>query len=292
MRNALGRGLEALIPSQPVATAEPASSEARPLRVPISKVRPNHLQPRRHFDAEALSELTGSIKLHGLAQPLVVSADADGTYELIAGERRLRACELAGFTEVEVVVRQPAEDKHRLSLSLAENLQRENLNAVEAALGYCRLQKEFGLDQNGVAEMVGKSKQSISNTLHILDLPEEMQKAILHGDLQEAHGRALLKCPDPVERHRIFMAAIEGKLSVRDIDELVSKANGSMPSPKPRREKLGAAKDADTREVEAALQQRLGTKVDIRTKKGGKGTLTIHFYSLEDFERVVGIINK
>jgi ParB family chromosome partitioning protein len=293
MRKALGRGLDALIPTQPaaVAIAELATKQ-EPLKVPLSKVRPNHLQPRRHFDPETLRELTDSIKKHGLAQPLVVSADTDGTYELIAGERRLRACELAGFTEVEVVVRQPTEDKQRLALALVENLQREDLNAVESALGYLRLQKEFDLTQNEVADEVGKSKQSISNTIHILDLPEEMQKSILTGQLKEAHGRALLKCQDAVERHRIFTAAIEGNLSVRDIDDLVRKAN-VRPAPEDSKpEKPVAEKDADTREMEGALQQRLGTKVAIRTAKGGKGTLTIHFYSFEDFERVVGIINK
>ena len=293
MRKALGRGLEALLPPQPAA-AVAVAEHSNTLKVTLSKIRPNHLQPRRHFDAEKLSELAASIKAHGLAQPLVVTEDAGGTYELIFGERRLRACELAGLSEVEVIVRKPPEERDRLALALVENLQREDLNAVEAALGYLRLMKEYGINQTQVGEFVGKSKQSISNTLRILDLPEEIQKAIQVGRIQEGHGRALLLVQDPAERHKLFVRAIEHNLSVREIEDLARQLNADAPAPQRKHPQPTAEnKSADLREMEAALQQRLGTKVDIRTSRDGKkGTLTIHFFSLEDFERLVGIINK
>ena len=293
MRKALGRGLEALLPPQPAA-AVAVAEHSNTLKVTLSKIRPNHLQPRRHFDAEKLSELAASIKAHGLAQPLVVTEDAGGTYELIFGERRLRACELAGLSEVEVIVRKPPEERDRLALALVENLQREDLNAVEEALGYLRLMKEYGINQTQVGEFVGKSKQSISNTLRILDLPEEIQKAIQVGRIQEGHGRALLLVQDPAERHKLFVRAIEHNLSVREIEDLARQLNADAPAPQRKHPQPTAEnKSADLREMEAALQQRLGTKVDIRTSRDGKkGTLTIHFFSLEDFERLVGIINK
>lgn len=294
MRKALGRGLDALLPAQlPESEAAPPAA-AQPLKVPISKIRPNHLQPRRYFDPEKLSELAASIKAHGLAQPIIVSRDENGNYELIAGERRLRATELAGLNEVEVVVRQPADERERLALALIENLQREDLNAVETALGYLRLSKEFGITQTQIAEQVGKSKQSISNTLQILDLPEEMQKAIQFGQLQEGHGRALLRVQDPTQRQKLFRQAIEAKLSVRDIEDKAAELNGDDVMSRPTRRRLAIAKSADTQELETLLQRRFGTKVEIRTKRNdnGKGALLIHFYSLEDFERIVQIFNK
>src|SRR5579883_2552297 len=186
MRKALGRGLDALIPSAP----EPASNtvslpgDGQPLRVPIERIRPNHLQPRRHFDAEKLAELSSSIKSHGLAQPLVVSYDrTSDTYELIAGERRLRACELAGLKEVDVVVRAPESERERMIIGMIENLQREDLNAIEVALGYLRLMKEFHISQSDLAQVVGKSKSAVSNTLRLLELPEDIQKALQFGQL-------------------------------------------------------------------------------------------------------------
>ena len=294
MRKALGRGLDALLPAQLPESEGSQSPATQPLKVAISKIRPNHLQPRRYFDPEKLSELAASIKAHGLAQPIVVSRDQDGNYELIAGERRLRATELAGLKEVEIVVRQPADERERLALALIENLQREDLNAVEIALGYLRLSKEFGITQTQIAEQVGKSKQSISNTIQILDLPEEMQKAIQFGQLQEGHGRALLRVQDPTQRQKLFRQAIEAKLSVREIEDKAAELNGDDVTSKPTRRRLAIAKSADTQELESLLQRRFGTKVEIRTKRNdsGKGALLIHFYSLEDFERIVQILNK
>lgn len=294
MRKALGRGLDALLPAHSLPAIESATAAPKPLKVPIDKIRPNHLQPRRYFDAEKLSELSASIRAHGLAQPLVVSSDPDGTFELIAGERRLRACELAGLKEVEVVVRQPEDDRQRLALALVENLQREDLNAVETALGYTRLMKEFGINQSDLGHVVGKSKQAISNTLAMLHLPEEIQKAIQAGHLQEGHGRALLRIKDPNQRHRIFLRAVAEKLPVRDLEDIARKLESLEKQPSAdKKPELKPAKSADVLEFERQLQQRLGTKVEIRGAKDAKeGTLVVHYYGLGDFERILRIINK
>lgn len=286
MRNALGRGLDALLPQTPAGPAEP-------LKVAIVKIRPNHLQPRRFFDPEKLSELAASIRSHGLAQPLIVSADADGTYELIAGERRLRACELAGLKEVEVVVRKPADNRERLAIALVENLQREDLNAIETALGYQRLMKEFGINQTQLGDVVGKSKQAVSNTLRMLDLPDEIQKALQSGQLQEGHGRALLRIKDPMKRMEVFRKALQNAFSVRDLED-IARALEEQEVAQPKKETKPAQKlSAEIRDLESTLQHRLGTKVKVRTTGDGKkGSLVIHFFSLADFDRIVGLINK
>lgn len=297
MRKALGRGLDALLlPQQPKPADTPAEA-ALPqtaLKVPLSKIRPNHLQPRRHFDPEKLAELAASIKEHGLAQPLLVSPSPDGSYELIAGERRLRASELAGLTEVDVFVRTPADERQRLALALIENLQREDLNAIETALGYLRLMKEFGINQTQLGEVMGKSKASISNTLRLLELPEELQKAIQFGELTEGHGRALLMVQDAAERRKLATLAVERQLSVRDVEDMARRLNegGSLvepPAPRPAQPE----KPADLRALETALQHALGTKVEIKTRKDPtKGAITIHFYSLEEFDKLIRVFKK
>lgn len=294
MRQALGRGLEALIPKTP----EAAQTPPKPTRVPLDKIRPNHLQPRKNFDPERLGELAASIKEHGLAQPIVVSFDAQTqTYELIAGERRMRATELAGLKEIEVVVRAPADDRERLAIAMVENLQREDLNQIEEALGYLRLMKEFQVSQSQLAQVMSKSKSVISNTLRLLDLPEEMQKALQFGTITEGHARALLMIENPLEKQRLFKMITEQKLSVRMVEDLARKISEglNMPDlePEERLRKPASEKPADIRDLEANLQQQLGTKVDIRTKKDpSQGTVTIHFYSLQDFDRIVSRIKS
>lgn len=298
-RKALGRGLSALIPSAPELSSAPgdaATRDGRALKVPIEKIRSNHLQPRKHFDPEALSELASSIKQHGLAQPVVVSYDeVTRSYELIAGERRLRASQLAGMHEIEVVVRQPENDKQRMALTLIENLQRADLNPIEVALGYLRLMKEFGINQTELGQEVGKSKSGISNTLRLLELSDEMQKALQFGQISEGHGRALLMVGDPNLRHAAFQKILENRLSVRESELLAKQLEAGEPPapPKGSAPKPTTAKTADLRAIEENLQQLLGTKVAIRTKKNpAKGTLTIHFFSFDDFDRIIKTLKK
>ncbi|OGR95593.1 MAG: hypothetical protein A2V88_14035 [Elusimicrobia bacterium RBG_16_66_12] len=297
-RKALGRGLSALIPNAPApsSTAAPSTAQNGVVKVAVEKIRPNHLQPRRHFDPQELSELASSIQQHGLAQPIVVSFDATTrSYELIAGERRLRATQLAGFKEIEVVVRQPKDDKHRLALTLIENLQRSDLNPIEVALGYLRLMKEFGINQSELGQEVGKSKSAISNTLRLLELADEIQKALSFGQISEGHGRALLAIADPNLRHAVFKKILEGKLSVREAEAMAKQVeDGETPAlDEPRAQKKALPKPADLRALEETLQQSLGTKVVIRAKKNpSKGTIILHYFSFDDFEKIVNVLKK
>ena len=297
-RKALGRGLSALIPSSPAPVAPAAVPAAQAPetagvhRIAVDKIRPNHLQPRRHFDPEQLSELATSVKQHGLAQPIVVSFDAaTRSYELIAGERRWRAHQLAGLKEIDAVVRTPRDEKHRMALTLIENLQRADLNPIEVALGYLRLMKEFGINQTALADEVGKSKAAISNTLRLLDLPEEIQKALQFGQLTEGHGRALLQIGDPNLRHAVFQKVLENKLSVRETEALAREMEaGPVPEPETKQRKV-VAKPADLRALEESLQQVLGTKVVVKTKKDpSKGSIQIHFFSFDDFDRIIKVL--
>lgn len=297
-RKALGRGLSSLIPTTSAPPAQPGSlppADGTPMKISIDRIRANHLQPRRHFDPEALGELAASIKQHGLAQPIVVSYDAvSRSYELIAGERRWRATQLAGLAEIEVVVRQPRTDKHRLALTLIENLQREDLNPIEVALGYLRLMKEFGINQTELGQEVGKSKSGISNTLRLLELPDEIQKALQFGQVSEGHGRALLMITDPNLRHAVFKKVLEDKLSVRETETLSKQVELGAPiADAPKAKKIPAPQSADLRALEESLQQSLGTKVVIRTKKNpAKGVIQINFFSFDDFERIIKVIKK
>lgn len=297
-RKALGRGLSALIPNAPSAT--PAATLPAPqtgmMKVLVEKIRPNHLQPRRHFDPQELSELSASIQQHGLAQPIVVSYDATTrSYELIAGERRLRATQLAGLKEIEVVVRQPKDDKQRLALTLIENLQRSDLNPIEVALGYLRLMKEFGINQSELGQEVGKSKSTISNTLRLLELADEIQKALSFSQISEGHGRALLSITDPNLRHAVFKKILEGKLSVRETEAMAKQVEaGETPDlDEPKAKKVVPPKPADLRALEESLQHSLGTKVVIRSKKNpSKGTIVLHYFSFDDFEKIVNVLRK
>ncbi len=290
MRKALGRGLGALI-----SVEEPQENQKKAegtLRVVlVEKIRPSHLQARKNFDPEKLSELAASIKQHGLAQPLLVSYDSQrDSYELIAGERRLRACVLAGLNEVEVLVRESKSDKDRMMVGLIENLQRQDLNAIEEALGYLRLMKEFHISQNDLAHTVGKSKSAVSNTLRLLDLSEEIQKAVQFGQISEGHARALLMVPEAMERNRIFKKILENKLSVRETEDLARQTHSAKSK---RAQKISKEKDPDIALQEAQWREFLGTNVEIRMKKNQKeGQIVINFYDLAEFERLTQLFKK
>jgi ParB family chromosome partitioning protein len=299
MRRALGKGLAALIPTKTEEPQEnqvaPASDNTGPVTVPISKIRANRFQPRKYFDEAKLAELASSIKEHGLAQPLVVSPDGkNGGFELIAGERRLRACEMAGLKEVEVIVRTEKSDKQRLALSLVENLQREDLNAIESALGYLRLMKEFQISQTDLTQVVGKSKSAISNTLRLLELPEYIQKSIQSGKITEGHARALLMVNEAAKRQALFDKVLSESLSVRDTEDLARNISFAKPEDHNDNKKSRQQKPADLVAIETSLQHVLGTKVNIRTNKSNKtrGSITIHFYSLNDFDKFIKVLKK
>ncbi len=304
MRKALGRGLQALLPASTAASVpvpEPAAikeSEGREVRrIPVEAIRPNRVQPRKNFDPERLSELAQTIKEHGLAQPIVVSYDAiTDSFELIAGERRLRATQLAGLKTIEALVRTPQNDKERLVIALIENIQRDNLNAIETALAYRRLMEEYSFNQVQLAQKVGKSKAAVSNTLRLLELPEDMQKAVQFERIVEGHGRALLMVSDPMERAKMFKLIMENQLSVRDAERLAQRIEGGerLPEPGvPGATRPKPMKSADIKAFEQALEKAFGTRVEVRTRKDLKsGRIVIHFFSLDDFDNIIKSIKK
>ena len=275
---ALGRGLASLIPQRD----GPASSV---LDVPLSRVVPNPHQPRHHWDDADLEDLAASIREHGVLQPVLVTETIDG-YQLIAGERRVRAARLAGLDRIPALVRQLA-DRDQLEVALVENVQRSDLDPIDEALAYRQLIDEFGLTQERVAERVGKARATIANTLRLLDLHAAVQAAIAAGRITEGHGRALGGLP--VDDQAQVLATVVGQgLSVRQAEELVRRLR------EPRATREPAAKprlDAELERVEEDLRQRLGTKVSLtRSRKGGR--IVIEYYSDEElgrlYDRLIG----
>lgn len=300
-RRGLGRGLDALLKSTelPVA-AEPSDSpgsDGSPMSaaasvgpvatgvlwVGIDRIRPNPYQPRQTFDTEALEELAASIRSHGLIQPLLVAPGEDG-YTLIAGERRWQASRLAGLHQVPVVTRQ-ASAQEMLALAIIENVQRENLDPLEAATSYQRLIEEFGLTQAEVASLVGKSRVAITNTVRLLGLPADLRLLVSGGHLSEGHARALLGLHDPLEQQAMAQRAVADGWTVRRLEEAVrlrrTSLDGDLSKGERRESVRPTPSDPDTAAAVSSLESVLGTRVEIR-RRGRGGQILLHFYSEED----------
>lgn len=273
---ALGRGLGSLIPGKQTITEQVIPSARREvMEIAVEKIRPNPRQPRAHFSPEELTDLVVSVKEHGVLQPLIVTRAGDG-YELVAGERRLRASKQAGLTTVPAIVRD-ASEQQKLEWAIIENTQRSDLNPVEEALGYKALTDEFGLTQDEVARKVGKSRSNVANMLRLLDLPEEMLIAIRDGRISKSHARTLLAEPDEAKRRVLYQSMLSGGVSVREAEARVSGMGG-----KGRKDGNGGkGKDPNIAAHEKRLREILGTKVSIQ-EKGGKGKVMIEFYSKEE----------
>jgi ParB family transcriptional regulator, chromosome partitioning protein len=292
-RRGLGRGLEALIPSSDYTdeTAVGMAQRQQALRIPIQDIRPNPDQPRQAFGPEALQELADSIRQHGILQPLLVRELPDDGYELIAGERRLRAAQIAGLTEVPVIIHNGSTDTadERLQLSLIENLQRSDLNPVEEARAIRRLLDEFGLTQEGVAARLGKGRVSVANAVRLLGLPDVALNAIEAGAISAAHGRAILGLHSIAQQHACLERVIQEHWSVRQTEDWVRSRQDTAPSHRAPRTRKGV--DADTLALEQEFRQALGTKVILTRFRDG-GRLTIEFYTDEELEglrvRLVG----
>ena len=273
----LGRGLDALIPS--------TSEERGVLQLDLDRIERNPDQPRSTFDETTLGELAASIAVHGILQPVLVRERADGGYELIAGERRLRAARLAGLQAIPAIVRGTDDEGSPLELALIENLQRADLNAVDAALAYRELIDRFGLTHEAVARQVGKSRVAISNALRLLDLAPETRQAIVDGRITEGHGRALAAITIPELQQAVLEIVVDRQLSVRQTEELVRRKRDEGPP----RERRGLS--PDLADLEAQLRGVLATKVGIvRTRRGGR--LVIDFYSDEELDRLYSIITR
>jgi ParB family transcriptional regulator, chromosome partitioning protein len=282
-RRRLGRGLEALLGP----TREEAEREGSLVELPIKDIKPNPFQPRQTVDPTALEELVSSIKQAGLLQPVVVRrTNGGGGYELIAGERRLRACQQLGWERIPAVQRD-ADDRTLLTLALIENLQRDDLSPVDEARGYDRLIAEFKLAQQDVADAVGRDRSTVANALRLLKLPEVVLQMLHEGHLSVGHARALLALEDPRIVTTLAREAVAQGLSVREVEDRVR--GGRAPERRPRMKRgMGAA--PEVRRVEDALRRRLGTDVRVTLRAKGKGQIHLSFYSNEDLARLLEVI--
>ncbi len=272
-KGGLGKGLDILFD-------ENATDQKGVVTLRLTEIEPNRNQPRTNFDEEALSELAESIEKHGLIQPIVVRPTAGGVYQIVAGERRWRACRMAGLGEVPVVIKE-LDDQKYFEIALIENLQREDLNAVEEAQGYKTLVDTYNLTQEQVAESVGKSRSAVTNALRLLNLDEASLEALKNGEITAGHARALLAADDLSVRSQMLIAAKAGA-SVRELEAIAKgkKETTSKAKAKPLNNFYN--------EVALSLKNELGRKVDIKPKGKGKGTITIEFYSddeLADFAK-------
>jgi ParB family chromosome partitioning protein len=269
----LGRGLAALIPQR-----GPTTNGS--IEVPLARIRENPRQPRLRMDDAALASLAESIREHGVIQPILVTETIDG-YQLVAGERRVRAARLAGLDRVPAVVRQLA-DREQLELALVENLQREDLDPIEAARAYRQLMDDFAFTQEELATRVGRARSTVANTLRLLELNSAVQDAVVSGAITEGHARAIGGLPTETQAH-VVSAVIEDDLSVRQTEELVRRLREPRPAPAEAPPK--AAADPDVERVEEDLRRSLGTKVRLtRTRRGGR--ITIEYYGDEELARL------
>jgi ParB family chromosome partitioning protein len=253
----------------------------------LAAIRPCALQPRKDFSPEALQELADSIRVQGIVQPLIVRPRGGG-YELIAGERRWRAAQMLGQAEVPVIVRQ-ADDRATLELALIENLQRENLNPLEEAQGFAQLIDQFQLTQEEAAAKVGKSRAVVANALRLLKLPPEVQAYVRDGRLSVGHAKVVLSLVQPQEQRLAAERILKKSLNVRQTEELVSRLQRGTRRSRAAGSVAAAALDPHLQNLHARLQERLGTKVELRYRQG-QGLLAIHFFNDDDLERVLEII--
>ncbi|MCV9967368.1 ParB/RepB/Spo0J family partition protein [Pararhizobium sp. BT-229] len=288
-RRRLGRGLAALIGEmdQPLQTSGPTAPVNADRRIPIEFVARNPRNPRRTFDESELQDLASSIRQHGIVQPVVVRTIADERYEIIAGERRWRAAQLAGFTDIPVIVRD-VDDRTALEIAIVENVQRSDLNPLEEALGYDQLIAEHGYTQNDLGEIIGKSRSHVANSLRLLKLPEPVRDMLSSGTLSAGHARALIPTSDPVALARSIVAK---GLSVRDTERLAQNdiraqndPNYGKPSPKEE-------KDADTLALERTLSDSLGLDVTVNHKASG-GQLRISYKTLDQLEEICRLLER
>ncbi len=295
----LGKGLSALMsddyarPTAPPAPAAAGQAGEGITLLPLSSLKAGKYQPRRHFSQDALHELADSIEQHGIMQPLVVRLIADGQYEIIAGERRYRAAELAKLKTVPAIVREVA-DKQALELALVENIQRRDLSPLEEAAGYQRLMEEFSYTQEQLSTIVGKSRSHIANLLRLLSLPEKFRRAIDDGDLTMGHARALLAAADP---DSLFAEIKKVGLSVRQAEEWVQQEKGIVPNNpvgKPAKGKStgksagkGGHKNDDVAQIEQMLAENLGLRVSIATRSAQAGEVTISYDSLSQLDDIL-----
>jgi ParB family chromosome partitioning protein len=289
----LGRGLEALL-GTPVLPAPPSHANVKsdsesPLRqIAVAKIRPNPFQPRKEFREEELAQLQASLSTSGLLQPITVRA-VDNGFELVAGERRLRAATRLGWTEIPAIVKD-YDDKALLTMALIENLQRSDLNPIEEAEGYSSLMAEFALTHQDIAEVVGKDRSTVANSLRLLNLPASIRRLLQDCQLTVGHARALLAIPTEHVMVDLAREIVAKNLSVREVERRVKQATTSTRPPSTTPEKNGATRNAELRRLTDRLRQRLQTDVAIDIGEKDRGHLRITFYSADDLNRLIELI--
>lgn len=290
----LGRGLDFLITRttaalspQPAAPVAPREAPG-PRILPFDAISPNPFQPRKEFEPGALSELEGSIREHGVLQPIVVRP-AGASFQLVAGERRLRAARNVGLPGIPAVIRSVT-DGQMLALALVENIQREALNPIETGRAYRDLLSTPGLTQEDVARLVGKSRVSVANTLRLLDLPQDLQDHVSRGTLTAGHGRALLMCKDTVAMAGLARRIVDEGLSVREAEALAGEAGAGEPTPTLITPPEKKERSSHLAELEDRLRTSLGSRVAIKPGRGKRGKIVLYYASLEDFDRLFEIL--
>ena len=298
----LGKGLDSLIPASShkdqgdgekqknnriaEKVVERVVEKPTEIKVKLSQVEPNHKQPRKKFDEDALLELSESIRQFGIIQPLVVQKKED-YYEIIAGERRWRAAKMLGLKEVPVIIKDYT-DQETVEISLIENIQRENLNPIEEAIAYRRLLDEFHLKQDEVAERVSKSRTAVTNSIRLLKLDERVQQMVIDEMLTSGHVRTLLSLEDHDLQYQMAMRIFDEKLSVRETEKLIK----NLLNPQPKAEKKELSNKAIYQHLEERMKEILGAKVFIHRKSEHKGKIEIEYYSDEELERIMELINS
>lgn len=264
------------------------------IKIPLDRIRPNMYQPRRKFDETALQELAESIKASGLLQPITVWKDDDRDYyEIIAGERRTRAAKLAGLKEINAIIRKNLSEEKKLELALIENIQREDLNAIDTAMAYQQLINHFGISQADISRTVGKSRAAISNTLRLMELDENIRNAVRSGLISEGHARALLSIPDKGKQQEIFQRIVAENLSVREVEAIAQNYHYELPQDSLPQNNMRRGKAPEIIDMQSVLSKHFGSKVVIKPGANGKkGKIVISYYSLDDFERITSILQK
>lgn len=282
MKQTFGKGLESLIPKKTNKTPKIFEVKQEPIfYIEIEKIKSNPYQPRKNFDQDGLQSLADSIKEHGVLQPLLVSRiekDSGTEYQLIAGERRLLASKMVGLTQIPVIVREPTE-KEKLEVSIIENVQRLNLNSMEKAEAYQKMQEEFNFLQKDIAKMVGKSREAVANTLRLLDLPEEIKQALREERITEGHARAMLAIENPQKQKAVFVRTIRDGLNVREVEGLAQKLNIWQPV-----KRQVSAVSKEVKALEEKIRNAIGIKNIKLRIEAGRPKLTVFFNSKKEIE--------
>ena len=289
-KRGIGKGIDAMISGDDTKAKKVVKEVIKEVdTIDINKIEPNSNQPRKNFNEDKIHELAESIKQHGLIEPLIVQKGKKGFYTIIAGERRWRAAREAGVKEIPVVVKEYS-DQQVMEIALIENIQREDLNAIEEAEAYERLIKDFNLKQDEVAERVSKSRVAITNSLRLLKLDPRVREMIIEDKIKSGHARALLSVTDPEEQYRLAVMIFDNSMSVRETEKMVKKYLADKDKPTKEVKKKDTQTELIYKDYEEKLKTVIGTKVNINNKGKGKGKIEIEYFSPDEFDRIIGMM--